>query len=730
MAQVITFYSYKGGIGRSMALANVAWALATNSERVLVIDWDLEAPGLHRYFHPFLADPEQNRSKGLIDRVWDYVDMASRLDGGEDRYALARCDDIVQPLELPLPKRAKGCLHLLGAGRQDDLYSQKVGGLDWANFYERFDGRTFIDRLIGWARETYTHVLIDSRTGVADTAGICTTQLPDTLVLCLIYNRQSIEGSAAIARSILATRRKLNLPKINIHLLPNRVEERGKVDAARRHAALQLSKPLRISRTVLERLLRRNEIRHYPWCAFEEKLAVFEEVPDKSGSLLEAMHELARQLTGRKTLKIAEIDPALLSSIWRRAAFSDPRIADLEALDEVTAEAASEQLLQWLEEAAGEPQERADWLMALGEAAVRAAGGSDDRAPSSVREFFGTEGMRIAHRAYESDAEQYGTRFALLLQMRAAQLQKLGNYARALDLATYAVGLFETEHSATNRWRRARALERCAELLSMLGRADDALHTQRDAVEQYHGLGRRKLPLGGAIDPPRAMRVLAGMLLERGQFADAEAVAEEAVRQLYSGGETVLARNSSEVVRILTMPAEIAVEAGDPQAASKITKAQLAGHRLLQSSPAAHELDWQLRRIEADLLLRRGNAAEALAQLKLLDPAKVPPEERTQLTESIASALLNSGREQEAANMLIDTVRDASAPLTDSTLALLLRTLHAARREADMAPILLERLARTEPRSTALAKIICQLAEDDWARFKAAIPGSPSNDEH
>ena len=52
--QVVTFYSYKGGTGRTMALANVAWILAANGQRVLVVDWDLESPGLHRFFHPFL----------------------------------------------------------------------------------------------------------------------------------------------------------------------------------------------------------------------------------------------------------------------------------------------------------------------------------------------------------------------------------------------------------------------------------------------------------------------------------------------------------------------------------------------------------------------------------------------------------------------------------------------------------------------------------------------------
>src|ERR1041384_2214532 len=70
--RVITFYSYKGGTGRSMALANVAWILASAGRRVLVIDWDLEAPGLHRYFRPFLLDKDVTGSDGIIDFVTDY----------------------------------------------------------------------------------------------------------------------------------------------------------------------------------------------------------------------------------------------------------------------------------------------------------------------------------------------------------------------------------------------------------------------------------------------------------------------------------------------------------------------------------------------------------------------------------------------------------------------------------------------------------------------------------
>ena len=46
--EIATFYSYKGGTGRSMLVANTGWLLASAGYHVLMVDWDLEAPGLHR----------------------------------------------------------------------------------------------------------------------------------------------------------------------------------------------------------------------------------------------------------------------------------------------------------------------------------------------------------------------------------------------------------------------------------------------------------------------------------------------------------------------------------------------------------------------------------------------------------------------------------------------------------------------------------------------------------
>src|SRR5271156_4136594 len=119
--RVTTFYSYKGGTGRSMLLANVAWALAMSGKRVLMLDWDLEAPGLHRYFAPFLVDPELEATEGVIEFVREYA-LEVKTPGGaaEVGDGLGRFTDITRyavGIDWDFP--GEGALDLVPAGRQD-----------------------------------------------------------------------------------------------------------------------------------------------------------------------------------------------------------------------------------------------------------------------------------------------------------------------------------------------------------------------------------------------------------------------------------------------------------------------------------------------------------------------------------------------------------------------------------------------------------------------------------
>ena len=65
----ISFYSFKGGVGRTLALVNVGVELAMTGRKVLLVDFDLEAPGIDT-FEELRAPDDQ---PGLVDYVTDFM---------------------------------------------------------------------------------------------------------------------------------------------------------------------------------------------------------------------------------------------------------------------------------------------------------------------------------------------------------------------------------------------------------------------------------------------------------------------------------------------------------------------------------------------------------------------------------------------------------------------------------------------------------------------------------
>jgi len=166
--KIITFYSYKGGTGRSMALANVAWVLASNGSRVLMIDWDLEAPGLHRYFHPFLLDPELTSTEGLIDFVSEYTveAMTPQVEGSDynsepntDLWYAPYADIAHYAVSLNWSFPHGGSLDLVPAGRQGIHYATRVNSFNWQDFYERLGGGGFLELAKDKMRAAYNYIL-------------------------------------------------------------------------------------------------------------------------------------------------------------------------------------------------------------------------------------------------------------------------------------------------------------------------------------------------------------------------------------------------------------------------------------------------------------------------------------------------------------------------------------------------------------------------------------------
>jgi len=217
-----------------MALANVAWILASAGKRVLVADWDLEAPGLHRFFSPFVKVDDVAQARGVIDLVREYEDQVRRETDRSDCWVeqLAQVADYAFPIDWKFD--GGGSLYVLSAGRQNGAYASTLGSLDWDTFYDRLGGGIFLDALRDDMRRNYDYTLIDSRTGFSDVADICTQHLPDVLVDCFTLSDQGIDGAARVARAV-ATLSKKDGPKRKIRILPvaMRVDqgEKEKADA-------------------------------------------------------------------------------------------------------------------------------------------------------------------------------------------------------------------------------------------------------------------------------------------------------------------------------------------------------------------------------------------------------------------------------------------------------------------------------------------------------------------
>ena len=195
--RVVTFYSFKGGVGRTLALLNVAASLVARGNRVLLVDFDLEAPGLDRAlglgFRP---------TRGIVGLINDYV-RDGQVPSIEDYVAAARfrqpgpqSED--EPPEFDRHDLSAQPLLVLPAGLRDDEsdYRRQLQSIDFKKLYQEQDGYVFLDDIRqqfgkALARD---YVLIDSRTGHTDIGKICTQQLPDHVVGLMVPNHQNLAG--------------------------------------------------------------------------------------------------------------------------------------------------------------------------------------------------------------------------------------------------------------------------------------------------------------------------------------------------------------------------------------------------------------------------------------------------------------------------------------------------------------------------------------------------------
>lgn len=179
----MVFFGLKGGVGRSTALCMVAWGLARQGKSVLLVDFDLESPGLSGLILPH----ERVAEFGVMD--WLVEDAVGE---GEDVLA-----GMVSAS--PLGETTLGAVRVAAAmGLQESDYLAKLArayaDVPGAAGPERMGAR--LHRMVQAleAKEKPDVVLIDSRAGLHDLAAAAITGLADTALLFATDGAQTWQG--------------------------------------------------------------------------------------------------------------------------------------------------------------------------------------------------------------------------------------------------------------------------------------------------------------------------------------------------------------------------------------------------------------------------------------------------------------------------------------------------------------------------------------------------------
>lgn len=220
-SKIATFYSYKGGVGRSTSLASCAAYLSNHfDKKILIIDCDFEAPGFTNYY---LEEPSQvNNHPGVIEYFMD-------LDYDGDKI------DITNYIwEVGKNFSGSGSIMVMSAGNLSDepIEGDNIFGSHKNHYLEglaRVDtsssftlGKKFSTLLTEADKGLQPDIiLIDSRTGFNDIFGITALNISDMVVGLFGNNVQNLPGLNFFIDRIIESKTGLNAILLNA-IIPRR----------------------------------------------------------------------------------------------------------------------------------------------------------------------------------------------------------------------------------------------------------------------------------------------------------------------------------------------------------------------------------------------------------------------------------------------------------------------------------------------------------------------------
>jgi MinD-like ATPase involved in chromosome partitioning or flagellar assembly len=202
---VVTFYSFKGGVGRSTALAFVANILATSGYRVVMIDFDLEAPGLSLAQTNEISAPN---TFGVLDYLYQRY-----LVPEENKPSINEC---VRQISIS----DRGELYLVPAGAYDERYIHLLADLNVRSLYQ--SDVNPIHQLLQDVKESLKPdvILIDAGTGFTEMGAVALFDQADLGIICFSPTRESFAGLEWVVKTANRQRKYYGIPDLRFLLTP------------------------------------------------------------------------------------------------------------------------------------------------------------------------------------------------------------------------------------------------------------------------------------------------------------------------------------------------------------------------------------------------------------------------------------------------------------------------------------------------------------------------------
>lgn len=220
--QRLALFGIKGGVGRSTATAALAWKLAQLGRRVMVVDLDLESPGVSSTLLPAESQP----SFGVVDWL---VEAAA----GQANHALL-LDSIGRS---PLASGSPGEIQAVPAGgRPRDGYSYlpKLARA-YADLSQEERAIGFGERLGELIQAFEKHIepditILDSRAGLHDIAAVVVTRLGAHSLLFAVDSRQTWDAFQILFSTWNEHMERVRRFRDNLQMVAAMVPETGTIE--------------------------------------------------------------------------------------------------------------------------------------------------------------------------------------------------------------------------------------------------------------------------------------------------------------------------------------------------------------------------------------------------------------------------------------------------------------------------------------------------------------------